>query len=68
MKLSKKQQKEFDVWIEKYIKECGHDFAFGFYVILEGIEGNKGMIGRSDPEYAEWYEEKQKQFLSETQS
>ena len=59
--LTNEQQKEFDVWLKQYIKESGHDFVFGFYVILEGDDK---MIHISDPKYGEWFELKKKEFLS----
>jgi len=58
--LTNEQQKEFEAWLEKYIKEIGHDFVFGFFVILEGEDK---MMHLSDPEYTEWYESKIKEFL-----
>jgi hypothetical protein len=61
--LTSEQQKEFDVWVGKYIKESGHDFVFGFYVILEGEDK---MTHRSDLSYEIWYENKKQQFLRES--
>jgi len=61
IELTNEQQKEFDVWIEKYIKESGHDFMFGFYVILNESDE---MIHRQDPKYFEWYENKKEEFLN----
>jgi hypothetical protein len=58
--LTEDQENLFNTWIQKHIKECGHDFAFGFYVILEGE-----MMHLADPKYYEWYETKKKEFLIE---
>ena len=60
--LTSKQEELFDIWIQKYIKESGHDFVFGFYVILEGEDK---MVHLASPEHQEWYENKKKQFLEE---
>jgi hypothetical protein len=60
--LTNEQEKAFGTWIQKYIKESGHNFVFGFYVILEGEDK---MMHTSDPEYAEWFETKKNKFLSE---
>ena len=62
IELKDDQQKKFDVWLSRYIKESGHDFMFGFYVILNESDE---MIHRQSPEYIEWYENKKQEFLIE---
>ena len=51
-----KQEKLFKKWLWQFIKEQGHDFLKGFYVVLNN---GKYLSGR---EYFDWMENKITQY------
>jgi hypothetical protein len=60
--LTKEQEELFYDWIQKYVKDFGHDFVFGFFVVPVGTDKE---IYLGSPEHDEWVETKKKEFLSE---
>jgi len=59
--LTEEQEKLFYIWIQKYIKDYGHDFAGGWYVVPVGTDE---ILFLDNPKHDEWVEEKKKEFLN----
>jgi hypothetical protein len=65
MELTERQQFYFDEWIQRHIKEYGHDFVWGFYIVTK--DANEHMNIDSS-EYEKWLEEKKIEYLKENEA
>jgi len=52
------QEKNFNKWLEQFIKESGHQWGFGFYVKTTNGE----VFHQGTDEYKEWYDGKLEEY------
>jgi hypothetical protein len=52
------QEKNFNKWLEQFIKDSGHQWGFGFYV--ETTNGE--VFHQGTDEYKEWYNGKLEEY------
>jgi|LakMenEpi03Aug12_release.lakeMendotaPanAssembly.Ray.scaffolds.fasta_scaffold841918_1 hypothetical protein len=52
------EDKNFNKWLQQFIKDSGHQWGFGFYI--ETIDGN--VFHQGTEEYDIWFKNKEEEY------